>query len=76
MLVKPIALYACDVWGGFNVKRNAKYDSLYKQLLENDNTPYEHLNIKVSKHSLQQGNQRWQTSPAAPPGGLGHSPTF
>ena len=24
----------------------------------------------------QQGNQRWQTSPAAPPGGLGHSPTF
>ena len=53
MLVKPIALYACDVWGGFNVKRNAKYDSLYKQLLEYDNTPYEHLNIKVSKHSLQ-----------------------
>ena len=53
MLVKPIALYACDVWGGFNVKRNPKYDSLYKQLMENDNTPYEHLNIKVSKHSLQ-----------------------
>ena len=25
---------------------------------------------------LKQGNQRWQTSPAAPPGGLGHSPTF
>ena len=24
----------------------------------------------------EQGNQRWQTSPAAPPGGLGHSPTF
>ena len=25
---------------------------------------------------IEQGNQRWQTSPAAPPGGLGHSPTF
>ena len=25
---------------------------------------------------IKQGNQRWQTSPAAPPGGLGHSPTF
>ena len=23
----------------------------------------------------QQGNQRWQTSPAAPPGGLGHCHT-
>ena len=22
--------------------------------------------------NMQQGNQRWQTSPAAPPGGLGH----
>ena len=28
ILVKPIVLYACDVWGGFNVKRNPKYDSL------------------------------------------------
>ena len=24
---------------------------------------------------MQQGNQRWQTSPAAPPGGLGHCQT-
>ena len=37
------------------MKRNPKYeyDSLYKQLLENDHTPYEHFNINVSKHSLQ-----------------------
>ena len=35
------------------MKKPLKYDSLYKQLLENDNTPYEHFNIKVSKHSLQ-----------------------
>ena len=27
------------------------------------------------QHSLQQGNQRWQTSPAGPPGGLGHCQT-
>ena len=48
-----LVLYACDVWGGFNVTRKPKYDSFYKQLLENDNNPYEHFNIKVSKHSLQ-----------------------
>ena len=26
-------------------------------------------------YSYKQGNQRWQTSPAAPPGGLGHCQT-
>ena len=35
---------------------------------------YCHLHHTV-KH-VKQGNQRWQTSPAVPPGGLGHSPTF
>ena len=30
--------------------------------------------IHVLVH-LEQGNQRWQTSPAAPPGGLGHCQT-
>ena len=32
--------------------------------------------VMADDNILQQGNQRWQTSPAAPPGGLGHSPTF
>ena len=31
--------------------------------------------IYYSGKHLQQGNQRWQTSPAAPPGGLGHCQT-
>ena len=31
--------------------------------------------LKVVHYFNQQGNQRWQTSPAAPPGGLGHCHT-
>ena len=33
-------------------------------------------NLLAPEKYTKQGNQRWQTSPAAPPGGLGHSPTF
>ena len=29
----------------------------------------------ITQQLNKQGNQRWQTSPAAPPGGLGHCPT-
>ena len=36
---------------------------------------YNYMGKAVYVHD-EQGNQRWQTSPAAPPGGLGHSPTF
>ena len=30
------------------------------------------IHVLIWLHCSKQGNQRWQTSPAAPPGGLGH----
>ena len=51
-LIKPIALYCCEIWGGFGIKMNASIDSLICQLLDSEKTPYEKINIRASKIAL------------------------
>ena len=56
MQVKPIMLYACEVWGGFGVKQNKRLH-LLNRLLGNDKYPFELLNIKLCKRSLRLPNR-------------------
>jgi hypothetical protein len=51
-MVKPISLYASEVWGGFGIKKNKSNDLVF-HLLNQEKTPYEKLNIKLCKQSLK-----------------------
>ena len=39
--------------GGFGIKNDNKHNSVYEQIMFNDKTPYEKLNIMLSKQCLQ-----------------------
>ena len=53
-LVQPVLLYCCEVWGGFGLKKRKDINkSLFLNLMTNDKTPFEKLNIKLSKQSLK-----------------------
>ena len=56
-LVKPIMLYACEVWGGFGIKRSNIPDTLLNKLMNNDNYTFEKLNVKLCKRSLRIPNR-------------------
>ena len=51
-LVKPIALYGCEVWGAFGYK-TSNISTLPETLLTKDKLPYKTLHLKASKHILQ-----------------------
>ena len=50
-LVKPIALYGCEVWGGFGHK-SASQENILSSVLKNDKPTYEQLHLKVCKQIL------------------------
>ena len=50
-LVKPIALYGCEVWGAFGHKSNI-LDNIFNNLLLKDKSSYEQLHLKSCKHIL------------------------
>ena len=50
-LVKPIALYGCEVWGGFGHK-SALQENILSSVLKNDKPTYEQLHLKVCKQIL------------------------
>ena len=54
VLIKPIALYGCEVWGAFGHKTQNMTDILNTLLFLNKN-PYElhRMNVKASKQILQ-----------------------
>ena len=52
-LIRPILLYASEIWGGFGIKKGNKHNSVYEQIMFNDKTPYEKVNIMLSKQCLQ-----------------------
>ena len=52
ILIKPIALYGCEVWGAFGHKTQNMTDILNTLLFLNKN-PYELLHVKASKQILQ-----------------------
>ena len=39
--------------GGFRIKKGNKHNSVYEQIMFNDKTPYEKINIMLSKQCLQ-----------------------
>ena len=39
--------------GGFGIKNDNKHNSVYEQIMFNDKTPYDKLNIMLSKQCLQ-----------------------
>ena len=51
-LVKPIALYGCEVWGAFGHK-SSMLVKLVSNLLAKDNSPFEKLHLRSCKHILQ-----------------------
>ena len=50
-LVKPIALYGCEVWGAFGHKSNI-LDNIFNNLLLKDKSSYEQLHLKSCKQIL------------------------
>ena len=52
-LIRPILLYASEIWGGFGIKKGNKHNYVYEQIMFNDKTPYEKVNIMLSKQCLQ-----------------------
>ena len=46
-LIRPILLYASEIWGGFGIKKGNKHNSVYEQIMFNDKTPYEKVNIML-----------------------------
>ena len=54
---------------------NYTLDLLYCRLLYKCVCSSNQVAYHFSRALTEQGNQRWQTSPAAPPGGLGHCHT-
>jgi hypothetical protein len=50
-LVKPIALYACEVWGGFDLKAKLE-NNIFERLMNNDKSLYEKLNLMLCKRCL------------------------
>ena len=47
-LVKPIALYGCEAWGGFGYKSALK-ENILSSLLKKDKHTNEQLHLKVCK---------------------------
>jgi hypothetical protein len=52
-LVKPIALYGCEIWGAFGHKTSILSNSILFQLYMKDNYPFEQLHLKSCKQILQ-----------------------
>ena len=52
-LVKPIALYGCEIWGAFGHKTSILSNSILFQLYMKDKYPFEQLNLKSCKQILQ-----------------------
>ena len=54
-VVKPILLYASEVWGGFGIKTSKQVgnENLFDHIMMSDKTPFEKLNIKLCKQSLR-----------------------
>ena len=51
-LIHPILLYTSKIqWGG-GIKKGNKHNSVYEQIMFNDKTPYEKLNIMLSRAEL------------------------
>jgi hypothetical protein len=50
-LIKPIALYGCEVWGAFG-SRVGNVNTLLNVMLDADGKPFEALNIKACKQAL------------------------
>ena len=63
VLIRPIHLYASDVWGGFGIRKQNDCD-IVKQLLMLKAFPYEQINIqnyevcfKTSFQNIKMSNQ-------------------
>ena len=52
VLIKPILLYASEVWGGFGIRKQNDCD-IVKQLLMLETSPYEKMYIKTMKFALR-----------------------
>ena len=52
VLIKPILLYASEVWGGFGIRKKNDCD-IVKQLLMLETSPYEKINVKTMKFALR-----------------------
>lgn len=51
-LVKPIALYGCEIWGAFGHKPSI-ISNICKVLYTKDTLPYEQLHLKACKESIR-----------------------
>ena len=51
ILVKPITLYGCEIWGAFGHKMQP-IENLCKMIYRNDKFPYEQLHLKACKASI------------------------
>jgi hypothetical protein len=56
-LIKPIALYGCEVWGAFG-SRVGDVNTLLNVMLDADGKPFEALNIKACKQALHVNKKR------------------
>ena len=51
VMVKPILLYCCEIWGAFDINKKHCPD-LANHILQNDQSSYEKLNIRLCKQAL------------------------
>ena len=59
-LIKPIALYGCEIWGAFG---NKKVATVCSNLFDSDRLSYEQLHLKTCKNAIQIGKNASNISP-------------